>query len=186
MADPAGGRYHDDEVRWSDLMSRAQAGDESGYRKLLAELADMIHAYLCSRFGDHHFVEDCVQEVLLAVHQARHTYDPKRKFRPWLFAIVRHKAIDHLRRQQSQQRIVERQAEAQEEPGQADVENIVVRGRLLESLPQAHREALMLTKIVGLSTREASAQLKISEGALKVRVHRAINGLQKMLAVDSL
>jgi DNA-directed RNA polymerase specialized sigma24 family protein len=44
----------------------------------------------------------------------------------------------------------------------------------------------MLTKIVGLSTREASAQLKISEGALKVRVHRAINGLQKMLAVDSL
>ncbi len=77
-------------------MVNAQAGNESDYRQLLKELAIVIQKFLRSRFGDHHFIEDWVQEALIAVHQARHTYDPQRPFRPWLFAIVRHKAIDNL------------------------------------------------------------------------------------------
>ena len=85
-----------DEHRWSVLMVNAQSGNESDYRQLLKELAIVIHKFLRRRFGNHHFIEDCVQEALIAVHQARHTYDPQRPFRPWLFAIVRHKAVvDH-------------------------------------------------------------------------------------------
>ena len=37
----------------------------------------------------------------MAIHLARHTYDPSRPFRPWMFAIVRHKTIDILRKQRS-------------------------------------------------------------------------------------
>ena len=93
---------------WAALMVRAQQGHEAEYRQLLGELAEAVYRYLLSRFGHHHFLEDCVQDILVAVHQARHTYDPQRRFRPWLFAIVRHKAIDTLRRQRSHQNALDR------------------------------------------------------------------------------
>ena len=87
-----------DNARWSKLMSSAQSGDEQAYRALLGELALVIKRYLLSRFGYHDQLDDCVQECLLGLHDARHTYDPRRPFKPWLFAIVRHKAVDHLRK----------------------------------------------------------------------------------------
>ena len=90
-----------DESRWSALMVSAQAGNSDDYRVLLEELGDVVHAFLASRFGHHDFIEDCVQEALMAIHLARHTYDPSRPFRPWMFAIVRHKTIDILRKQRS-------------------------------------------------------------------------------------
>ena len=52
---------------------------------------------------------------------------------------------------------------------------------LLASLPQTLREPLVLTKLGGLTGREAAQQLGVSEAALKVRVHRAMGKLKKML-----
>ena len=101
MIDRDSDDYGADELRWAALMCSAQAGHEAAYRLLLEELSEVINRYLCSRFGHHHFIEDSVQDTLVAIHQARHTYDQRRRFRPWLFAIVRHKAIDTLRRQKA-------------------------------------------------------------------------------------
>ena len=170
-------------------MVSAQAGDESDYRQLLQELAKVIQKFLRSRFGDHHFIDDCVQEALIAVHQARHTYDPQRPFRPWLFAIVRHKAIDTLRKQRTREKVVDHYKSEQEILGQtADPSSseLELEGRLLESLSTQQREVLVLTKIMGYSIAETAEKLCISEGAVKVRVHRAIRRLQQSLACDEL
>ncbi|MDH3430901.1 MAG: sigma-70 family RNA polymerase sigma factor [Gammaproteobacteria bacterium] len=179
-----------DEHRWSALMVSAQAGDESDYRQLLTELANVIQKFLRSRLGDHHFIEDCVQEALIAVHQARHTYDPQRPFRPWLFAIVRHKAIDNLRKQRTREKVVDHYKMEQEILSQAghqsSSEMESPEGRLLASLSTQHREVLVLTKIIGYSIAEAAEKLGISESAVKVRVHRAIRRLQQSLARDEL
>lgn len=179
--------YAADEKRWSALMVSAQAGHESDYRCLLGELSSAVTRYLSSRIGFHHYLDDCVQETLIAVHQARHTYDSNRKFRPWLFSIVRHKAIDALRKQQSQQSAIEAQAGlGQPDVGAEQLENSILSGRLINSLSAPYREAITLTKIVGLSTAEAAAHLSISESALKVRVHRAITQLRRMMEADTL
>ena len=45
--------------------------------------------------------EDIVQDILLAVHLKRHTWDANAPFAPWLFAIARNKLIDALRREQN-------------------------------------------------------------------------------------
>jgi RNA polymerase sigma-70 factor (ECF subfamily) len=172
--------YAEDEARWSALMGRAQAGDAAAYRQLLGELSSVVERYLRSRLGGHDFIEDCVQEALLAVHEARHTYDPRRNFRPWLFAIVRHKATDALRRAKVRGRHVAPDAEITEsgiEGPEADLDS----GRMLAALPEGLRQALTLTKIIGLSTVEAAQALKISESALKVRVHRATGKLRRMM-----
>jgi len=187
MEESANTAYAADEARWSALMISAQAGHEADYRNLLGEVSVVVSNYLRSRIGAHEFLDDCVQETLIAVHQARHTYDPKRKFRPWLFAIVRHKAVDALRKQHSVNKLNEQQSEILEthtDPERED--SSFMSGRLLESLSAPYREAITLTKIIGLSTTEAATQLSISESALKVRTHRAIGKLRQLMEVDQL
>lgn len=182
--------HESDEVRWSRLMANAQVGNESDYRQLLTELTDVIYNFLRSRFGNHHFTEDCVQETLIAIHLARHTYDQRRPFRPWLFAIVRHKAIDTLRKQRSRQKVTSQYQGEQEilsqMSQQSEAESEIIKGRLLESLSVQHREVLVLTKIIGFSIVEAAEKLGISESLVKVRVHRAIGKLRQIIEADQL
>ena len=57
---------------------------------------------------------------------------------------------------------------------------------MLDSLSEQHREVLVLTKIIGFSVAETAEKLSISESLVKVRVHRAINKLKKMMEADQL
>lgn len=171
-------RNHD-EQRWSQLMLSAQQGNESDYRQLLQELGVAIASYLRARFGDLHILEDCVQESLMAIHQARNTYEPRHLFRPWLFAIVRYKTIDLLRKKSMHHKI----DVLDDEPVDThqDLEKSLSCGQVLAALSDRHREAIELTKIRGFSIREAATRLKISESAMKVRVHRALDASRKIL-----
>jgi RNA polymerase sigma-70 factor (ECF subfamily) len=182
-------RHASDERRWAALMVNAQAGKEADYRRLLGELADVIHAFLRSRFGNGHFIEDCVQETLIAIHEARHTYDNQRPFRPWLFAIVRHKAIDTLRKRNTRQRLTASYKSTQEALAQSgrssEAEAEITSSHLLDLLPEPQRQALMLTKLIGLSVAEAAEKLEISESLVKVRVHRAIRKLRHDLELET-
>ena len=182
-------RNKTDELRWSKLMVSAQAGNEPDYRQLLSELTDVIYGFLRNRFGNHHYIDDCVQETLIAIHQARHTYDQRRPFRPWLFAIVRHKAIDILRKQQTRHRVTEQYRGEQETLSQTnrhnEAEHDIFKGRLLELLSEQHREVLVLTKFIGFSVAEAAEKLGISQSLVKVRVHRAIHKLKQTMETDT-
>lgn len=177
--------YAQDDRRWSSLMASAQSGNEEDYRQLLGELSELVSRYLNSRLGGYDFVEDCVQEVLIAIHEARHTYDARRPFRPWLFAIVRYKSTDAIRRAEVRGRYFSPEDIAQE-PATSGPDEEIVGGRLIAGLPSSLRDPLTLTKIVGLSTAEAASRLQLSESALKVRVHRAVKRLRKMMEFDEL
>ena len=158
-------QYESDEKRWSRLMVNAQAGDEKDYQVLLTELTQVIHGFLRNRFGIGHFVEDCVQETLIAIHQARHTYDRRRPFRPWLVPPPNATCVISPRRVR---------------PGSG------TRSRLLNALPEPHREVLVLTKIIGFSVAETAERLGISQSLVKVRVHRAIRRLRHDMEAETL
>lgn len=175
------GLYTADEARWASLMLAAQSGEQEPYRQLLAEIGDAVSRYLTVRFGAHAMIEDCVQDVLMAVHEGRHTYNPNRKFRPWLFTIARHKAIDALRKHKARQEVPEDDASG---VYHEDVAEDIDRGRLLACLSKSCREAVTLTKLVGLSNAEAAARLQISESAVKVRVHRGVLQLRQLLEAE--
>jgi RNA polymerase sigma-70 factor (ECF subfamily) len=78
----------DQELQAGLLMARAQAGDQRGYEELLHLLARDARGFVARRVGWTDWVEDVVQDALLTVHRARHTYDPARPFAPWFYAIV--------------------------------------------------------------------------------------------------
>ena len=172
---------NNDEQRWSQLMGLAQQGDEHSYANLLGELGNVIEAYLRSRFGPIDIIEDCVQESLIAIHAARHTYDTKRLFRPWFFAIVRNRTIDLLRSQKSYKTALENNTLKHIEETSIPIEEEVNKSMVFSMLAPAYREVLLLTKVIGFTTSEAAEKLGISESAVRVRVHRGIKETRKIL-----
>src|SRR6201747_3205818 len=83
-------------------MRLAMAGDAAAYHRLLRAVTPVLRAGArrgLARAGQPiDQSEDIVQEILLAVHLKRHTWDANAPFAPWLFAIARNKLIDSLRR----------------------------------------------------------------------------------------
>ena len=179
-------RAQADDARWSAWMHLAQRGDREAYASLLGELSPVITAFLRSRFGPMPFVEDCAQECLLSIHRARGSYDSRRPFRPWLFAIVRRRAIDELRARKRRGDDAARVPELPEPSESRDPSRPIDGARLLETLPEAHREALVMTKYLGLSIAEAAREAGVSDMAMKSRVHRAVRQIRLALDGDEL
>ena len=90
------------EDEWTDLMRSAISGDDAAYHRLLKAVTPVLRAAArrgLARAGQPvDQSEDIVQDILLAVHLKRHTWDANAPFAPWLFAIARNKLIDALRR----------------------------------------------------------------------------------------
>ncbi len=169
-------------------MVKAQKGDSEAYRELLGELDRVLRSYLRRILGDAGLVDDGVQETLMAVHKARHTYEASRPFRPWLVAIARHKAIDLLRRG----RTPTGGAASDDTDGHlaGSSENRPEAGlevaRLLDGLPASFREAIVLTKIQGQTVEEAAGKAGVSTTAMRTRVHRGMRQLRKVLEGEPL
>jgi RNA polymerase sigma-70 factor (ECF subfamily) len=164
---------------WDTMMAAAQAGDAHAYRILLAELASWLRRYYRPRLPPA-MTEDAVQDVLLAVHEKRHTYDPSRPFGPWLAGIARYKWIDRLRALKTQ--ATEPLDDNIRVP---DHEEAVVAGstfqHLLDSLKPAQVEAIRLVKLEGYSVEEASRATGQSVSLIKVNIHRGLKRLASII-----
>lgn len=174
----------DDRTEWTDLMRSARAGDEAAYRRLLVVITPALRSAarraLVRSGQPTDGAEDIVQEVLLAVHLKRHTYDPAQPFAPWLFAVARNKVIDALRRRGRRvfvpiEDFAETLAGEEAEPRPSERE---VDARLKE-LPERQRDVLRSIAVEGASIRETGSRLSMSEGAVRVALHR---GLAKLAA----
>jgi RNA polymerase sigma-70 factor (ECF subfamily) len=87
---------------WTAWMRAAISGDAAAYRRFLVAVTPWLRAmarHRCRMAGaSEGDVEDIVQEVLLAIHLKRGTWDQSRPIGPWISAIVRNKFVDVLRR----------------------------------------------------------------------------------------
>jgi len=173
------------DARWRGWMEAAQAGDRVAYEHLLVELLPFVRGVVRQRVrsGEE---DDVVQEVLLSIHSARHTYRPGRPLAPWVRAIARNASIDWLRREV---RVRQRASDADtaEIPAPAPAGDVEARPlppglqRALEKLPEPQREAVVLLKVQGLSVAEAASRLGVSPGAVKLRAHRGYRALRTSL-----
>ena len=85
-----------DEGTMAHLMALSQKGDKHAYTVLLGEASNWLQRYFRRKVPDAQ-LDDLVQEVLLAIHKKRASYDAARPFLPWLAAIARYRWVDHLR-----------------------------------------------------------------------------------------
>jgi RNA polymerase sigma factor (sigma-70 family) len=179
---------------WSVLMARAQDGDRNAYRVLLEDVAPYLRALASRCFDNPSDVEDAVQDVLLAIHVMRNTYDPARPFGPWLVAIANRRIIDRLRRK-ARDKSREIALAAEQETFQAHAANFqqaapraTTNAALREAigrLPSEQRQAVELLKLKEMSLKDAAALTGRSVAALKVATHRAIKNLRAVLRRES-
>ncbi len=165
-------------------------GDASAHKELLSKLSGHLRGYFKGRLArigrgpvD---AEDLVQEVLIAIHTHRHTYDLTQLFTPWAYAIARYKFLDYLRRTKASVKDVP--IEQAEEVIAADdtlgVESTLDLERLMDKISPTVRRAIQYVKLDGLSVNEAASRCGMSESAVKVAVHRGLKALARMISED--
>ncbi len=162
-------------------MLRGLGGNAAAHAELLGVLAGYLRGFLARKMGRGAAdLEDLVQESLLAIHLKRDTYDTSQPFTAWAFAIARYKLIDWYRR--NKVRRTESIDEASELFAGEDTDEAAVKhdlGKLVSSLPDKQRALLEDVKIAGLSNAEAGLKAGMSEGAVKVSIHRSLQTLMR-------
>lgn len=169
------------EERLRALFVRGLDGDEAAYRAFLTGLCAYLRGFLRRRlYRAPDDVEDLVQEILLAVHNGRHTYRPAEPLTAWVHAIARYKLTDFLRaraRREALQIPLDDELEIFAKP---DVEPAEARRdltKLLAQLPDRQRLPIVHVKLEGLSVTETAKLTGLSESAVKVGVHRGLKAL---------
>lgn len=170
------------EIEWADEMRAALAGDAAAYRRLLDDLSRALRPLsrrkLASAGLSEADAEDIVQETLLAIHLKRHTWDADAPIGPWIMTIARNKMIDAMRRNGRRVHLpledfVEVLA-ADETPADR-VERDVTRH--VDALPRRQRDVVRAIAVEGASITETAGKLEMSEGAVRVALHRGLASL---------
>jgi RNA polymerase sigma-70 factor (ECF subfamily) len=170
------------------LMTRAQQGDAAAYSALLTVLAATARQYARNRFGDVAWLDDVAQETLLAVHAGRRTYDARRPFAPWFYAILSNRMIDVLRKEKrvSTREVgtdtlpepAARSTQGQGLPGEVDPRQLEA---ALEALPDRQREIVRALKLKEESVKQVSERFGMTPSAVKVTAHRGYKALRRLL-----
>lgn len=175
----------------ADLMARYCDGDRAAFDALYAAVAPRLYGFVARMVGDRALAEDVLQETLIKLHQARSLYVRGADPLPWIFTIARRTALDELRkRKRARVRLVDGEAVPEPRADLAGAPEGAPRDddgggaaalAALDALPAAQREALVLTKVEGLSQAEAAARAGTTPGAIKLRAHRAYVALRKLV-----
>ena len=177
------------EDEWTGLMRQAISGDSAAYHRLLRAVTPVLRAGArrgLARAGQPiDQSEDVVQDILLAVHLKRHTWDVNAPFAPWLFAIARNKLIDALRRRGRRIFVnIDDFAETIADEPAAETVSANEIASLLQTLPQRQREVLQSISVESASIKDTAAKFAMSEGAVRVALHRALASLTAKLRED--
>ena len=165
---------------WEQLLMAANAGDARAYGRFLQAVTPVLRGIVRAKGGSlgEAGCEDVLQEVLFAIHLKRHTWEAGSPVRPWLYAITRYKVVDAFR---ARGRKIDMPiddfadvlaADAGPDPTDAaDMEKMI---GMLDG-----RSATIIRKIglEGVSVAETGAALTMSEGAVRVALHRALKTL---------
>lgn len=165
---------------WGVLLTDALAGDSRAYAHFLRAVTPVLRGVVRSRgaaLGEAG-CEDVLQEVLLALHLKRHTWQIGTPVRPWLYAITRHKVVDAFRARGRRIDLpIEDFVEVLPAAVGADPMQAADMDKMIAMLDPRAARLVRQVGIEGDSMAEAGAKLDMTEGAVRVALHRAFKQL---------
>jgi RNA polymerase sigma-70 factor (ECF subfamily) len=192
VADPDRLRELSDE----SLLAAYIDGDREAFQALMARYRDELLHFLTRFLGSRASGEDVFQETFLQIHLSSNTFDPSRRFKPWLFTIAANKARDYHRKHKKRttvslsntvgdpdgQRFVdllEADLPAAEDRI-ADAERSRTVKQVIDSMPAHLREILLLSYFQRLSYNQIADSLEIPLGTVKSRLHTAVAAFARL------
>jgi len=167
-------------------MRQSLDGDQRAYTVLLQETSRLLRPFLAKRLSFTNEVDDLLQEILISIHKARHTYDGNRPYRPWMYAIARFRLQDYLRAHYADQLhhaddLSEMEEYLHDPVTESAISYEYISGEV-EKLPGKQATILRLMHQEGYTAKEVAEKLGMKESAVKVAAHRAYKILRRKLA----
>lgn len=175
------------------LMTLLCEGDKQALAGLVERYQNDVFRFCLHYLGDLEAARETAQETFLRVYTARERFDAARVFRPWMLCIARNMCLNILKRR----KVVPMESLDGYESGDGGavrylpaaatehpLESILADERkrqllnIVNGLPQEVREVLVMRYFEQMSSREIAEVLETSEGAVRTRIHRALNVLR--------
>ncbi len=164
-----------------ELLNRFAQGDLQAFEALFRQFQREVYGWVLRIVRDPGIAEDLTVETFWRIYRARARFDPEASFGPWARRIATNLAIDHLRRRRPAQ-------ELPEQLPQEDAPNPALQQEMREQIQRAFRRlpanlqaAATLALIEERPYREIADALGTSEGAVRLRVFRAVRIVRKQL-----
>jgi len=176
-----------------------RAGDPAALAALFEAFADRIYRLALSVLRDPAAAEDIVQETFVSAITHLDRFEGRSSLGTWLYRVAYNASLDRLRRRREEPLPAD---EPEDEAGEAiplprslvewtvtpeqrlaDGEVAAELDRAIGELPESLRVVFLLRDIDELSTHDTAEALGLSEGAVKVRLHRARLALRERLSV---
>lgn len=140
-----------------------------------------IRRFIRAHVTDDMTADDILQDVFVKAWTRSDTLRDNSKIEAWLYQIARHAIIDHHRRRKPAVELDESLAaeELPEDGLERDIAECLP--RLIEQLPHASYDALVMSEIDGLPQNEVARRLGISLSGAKSRIQRARAKIKEML-----
>ncbi len=175
----------DNTDNFAALMQQSLAGDQAAYAVLLKETSRLLRPFLAKRLSYTNEVDDLLQEILISIHKARHTYDGNRPYKPWVYAIARFRLQDHLRAHYSDLLRHAVDLSDLEEFLHEDVTESAISyesiSKEVQKLPHKQASILQMMHQEGFTAKQVAEKIGMKESAVKVAAHRAYKVLRKTL-----
>ena len=170
-----------------DLMIAYQSGSIEAFESLYKLLRPVLFQYLLYKTFNQPLSEDLLQESFLQLHRSRKTYLPGKPVLPWALAIARHVYLMELRsRRRREKHETVSDSFLPEAAVTREFDRIAERQTLRQALSRLssdQREILLMHHGWGMSFGEIAGILGILRGTAKLRAHRAIKSLRKILGI---
>jgi RNA polymerase sigma-70 factor (ECF subfamily) len=173
------------------LLAAYMEGDREAFHELMERYSNELLQFLTRFLGSRAAGEDVFQETFLQIHLSADTFDPSRRFKPWLFTIAANKARDYHRKHKKRTQVSLSASVGSDDDGQRFVDLLEAdlpspdapildaeRSRLvksvMDSMPAHLREILLLSYFQKLSYNQIADALEIPLGTVKSRLHSAV------------
>jgi RNA polymerase sigma-70 factor (ECF subfamily) len=169
-----------------ELIAACRRGDARAFEEVVRATHRQVYTQALRLVGDRQDAEDVAQEAYLRVYRGLADFRGDAQFETWLYRIVANTGLNHLRRRgRFGDLLAEPDDERMEVPSTVRLDDQAVDREALEqalqALPSAMRAMVVLKDVYGLSCQEIGEMAGVSEGAVKVRLHRARKRLKQTL-----
>lgn len=182
----------------ADCIRRILAGEKHLFHELIRPCERGVYLMLLGLLRNEAEAEDAAQDTAIKVFQNLHNFRGDSQFRTWVLSIARNEGLGRLRKQATR-REDSLEADTDEQTGDytpailtswREIPSEALQRKELgamlraaiDELPPIYRNVVLLRDIEEMDVRETAVALDITEGAVKVRLHRARALLQRDLA----